>query len=68
MSVLTAEIPGDGIKLALQEVFERLPGKPIDILVERDGRKIEIKGVRIQDIDTVEEKVLRMSQKLKDMD
>ena len=66
--VLTAEIPGDGIKLALQEVFERLPGKPIDIVVEVDGRKIEMKGVRIQDIDEVEKKVLRMSQKLKDID
>ena len=63
--VLSAEIPGDGMKLALQEVFARLPGKPIDIVVERDGRKIEIKGVRIQDIDEVEKKVLRMSQKLK---
>lgn len=66
--VLTAEIPGDGIKLALQEVFERLPGKPIDVVVELDGRKIEMKGVRIQDIDEVEKKVLRMSQKLKDID
>ncbi|MGB3766515.1 MAG: hypothetical protein WA947_08145, partial [Phormidesmis sp.] len=47
--VLTAEIPGEGVKVALTEVFERLPGKPIDILVERDGRKIEIKGVRVQD-------------------
>ena len=65
--VLSAEIPGDGMKLALQEVFARLPGKPIDIVVERDGRKIEIKGVRIQDIDEVEKKVLRMSQKLKDI-
>ena len=66
--VLSAEIPGDGMKLALQEVFARLPGKPIDIVVERDGRKIEIKGVRIRDIDEVEKKVLRMSRKLKDID
>ena len=64
--VLTAEIPGDGIKLALQEVFARLPGKPIDIVVERDGRKIEIKGVRIQDINEVEKRVLSMSESLKD--
>ncbi len=64
--VITAEIPGEGIKVALQEVFERLPGKPIDILIERDGRKIEIKGVRIQDIDAVEEKVRSLNQALKD--
>lgn len=64
--VLKAEIPGDGIKVALTEVFARLPGKPIDILVERDGRKIEIKGVRVQDIGSVEEAVKRMNQDLKD--
>lgn len=64
--VLTAEIPGEGIKVALAEVFARLPGKPIDILVERDGRKIEIKGVRVQDMDEIEERIIRMSQSLKD--
>ena len=64
--VLTAEIPGEGVKVALQEVFARLPGKPIDIVVERDGRKIEIKGVRVQDMDEIEERVTRMSQSLKD--
>lgn len=65
--VLTAEIPGDGIKLALEEVFARMPGKPVDISVEIEGKKVEIKGVRIKDIDEVEKKVLRMSQKLKDL-
>lgn len=66
-SVLTAEIPGDGIKLALQEVFARLPGKPIDFVLEVDGRKMEVKGVRPDDIDDVSEKLVAAAKKLKDM-
>ncbi|MGB7087808.1 MAG: hypothetical protein WBD47_19780 [Phormidesmis sp.] len=52
-SILTAEIPGNGIKLACQEVFERLPGKPIDFALEVNGRKIEVKNVRPDDIDSI---------------
>ncbi|MEO1394939.1 MAG: hypothetical protein AAFV90_18705 [Cyanobacteria bacterium J06634_5] len=68
-SILTAEIPGNGIKLALQEVFARLPGKPIDFVVELEGgRKMEVKGIRPNDIDAVAEKVAAAAQKLKDVE
>lgn len=65
--LLTAEIPGDGIKLALTEVFARLPGKPIDFVLEVDGRKLEVKGVRPDDIDDVTAKLAAAAQKLKDV-
>lgn len=67
MNVLTAEIPGDGIKLALQEVFERLPGKPIDVVVEMGDRKIEIKQIRPDDLDSVKQTVIEMAKDLKNM-
>ena len=69
--LVTAEIPGDGIrealKVALEEVFERLPGKPVGVTVEFEGRKIELSGVRPQDLDEVGEKALALAQKLKDV-
>ena len=69
--LLTAEIPGDGIKeaikVALEEVFERLPGKPVDVTIEIDGRKIALGRVRPQDIDAVGEKAVALAQKLKDV-
>ena len=69
--LLTTEIPGDGIKeaikVALEEVFERLPGKPVDVTIEIDGRKIALGRVRPQDIDAVGEKAVALAQKLKDV-
>jgi hypothetical protein len=67
-SILTAEIPGSALKLALQEVFDRLPGKPLDVAIEIDGRKMEVKNVRLSDLDSVTEKLSNAAQKLKDVE
>ena len=66
-SVLTAEIPGDGLKQVCQEVFSRLPGQPIEFTVEVDGQaqKIGAKNVRPDDFDKVIDKLIEAAEKVK---
>jgi hypothetical protein len=66
-SILTAEIPGNGIKQICQEVFSRLPNQPIDLTVEVDGQaqKIDVKNVRPDDFDEVLDKLVEVAQKMK---
>ncbi|MEL7142018.1 MAG: hypothetical protein AAFY33_02325 [Cyanobacteria bacterium J06643_4] len=66
-SVLTAEIPGEGLKNACQEVFIRLAGQPMELTIEVEGQaqKIDAKNVRPDDFDAVVDKLVEAAQKMK---
>ncbi len=69
-SILTAEIPGDGLKQACQEVFVRLAGQPLELTVEVNGQaqKIDAKNVRPKDFDDVVDKLVEAAQKMKSIE
>ena len=66
-SILTAEIPGNGLRKACQEVFTRLAGVPMDLTIEVDGQvqKIDAKNVRPGDFDEVIDKLVAAAQQMK---
>ncbi|MGB3788458.1 MAG: hypothetical protein WA949_10650 [Phormidesmis sp.] len=66
-SILTAEIPGDGLRKVCQEVFSRLAGAPMDLTIEVDGlaQKIDAKNVRPGDFDEVIDKLVAAAQQMK---
>ena len=66
-SVLTAEIPGAGLRSACQEVFTRLAGQPMELTIEVDGQaqKIDAKNVRPGDFDKVVDKLVAAAEKMK---
>ena len=66
-SILTAEIPGDGLAQASREVFVRLSGQPIELTVEVNGKtqRIDAKNVRPDDFDEVVDKLVEAAQKMK---
>jgi hypothetical protein len=66
-SILTAEIPGNGLRIACQEVFSRLAGTPMDLTIEVDGQvqKIDAKNIRPDDFDEVIDKLVAAAQKMK---
>lgn len=72
VGLLTAEIPGDGIKAAMkvaaEEVFARVPGKPVNVRVKIGDREVDLGSVRLKDIDEATEKALALAQKLKDIE
>ncbi|MEM9266280.1 MAG: hypothetical protein AAGA46_12215 [Cyanobacteria bacterium P01_F01_bin.13] len=65
-SVLTAEITIDGIKQVCQDAYERLPGKPVEFTIEVEGKKIEAKNIRPDNLDETVDKLVEAVQKLKD--
>jgi hypothetical protein len=69
-SILTAEIPGNGLKQACQEVFSRLAGQPIELTVEVNGQaqKIDAKNVRPDHLDEVVDKLVEAAQKMKSIE
>ena len=69
-SILTAEIPGNGLKQACQEVFVRLSGQPIELTVEVNGqaKKIDAKNVRPDDFDEVIDKLVEAAEKMNSID
>lgn len=66
-SILTAEIPGNGLRVACQEVFSRLAGTPMDLTIEVDGQvqKIDAKNINPDDFNEVVDKLVAAAQKMK---
>ncbi len=69
-SILTAEIPGNGLAKACQEVFVRLSGQSIELTVEVNGQaqKIDVKNVRPDDFNEVVDKLVEAAQKMKSVE
>ncbi|MEL6454083.1 MAG: hypothetical protein AAFQ40_05105 [Cyanobacteria bacterium J06623_5] len=68
-SVLTAEIPGDGFRLACEEALDQLAGKPIKFKVEVEGKSgkaqtIEAENVRPDNVIHIIDKLVEAAQKL----
>ena len=66
-SILTAEIPGNGLAQASREVFVRLSGQPIELTVEVNGQtqRIDAKNVRPDNFDEVVDKLVEAAKKMK---
>jgi hypothetical protein len=64
-SILTAEIPGSGLRLACEEALNQLAGKPVEFTVEVNGQKIAAKHVRPDDFDGVVDKLVEAATKMK---
>lgn len=50
MGLLTAEVNAKNIKALLQFIWERLSGKPIELKVEANGKKLEVKAYSQQEL------------------
>lgn len=64
-NILTAEIPGDGLREACQEALDQLEGKPMTFKLEAGDKTIEVKDVNPQNFDKVVDKLV---QAVKEMD
>ena len=67
-NVLTADITVEGLKQVCQDVYARLPGKPIEFTLEVDGEKVSLggKNIRPDNFDETLDKLVAAAQKLKD--
>ncbi len=50
MGLLTAEVNAKNIKAVLEFLWERLSGKPIELKVEANGKKLEVKAYSQQEL------------------
>jgi hypothetical protein len=50
IGLLTAEVNAKNIKALLNFVWERLSGKPIELKVEAEGKKLEVKAYSQQEL------------------
>ena len=50
IGLLTAEVNAKNIKALLQFLWERLSGKPIELKVEANGKKLEVKAYSQQEL------------------
>lgn len=50
MGLLTAEVNAKNIKALLEFIWERLSGKPIELKVEANGKKLEVKAYSQQEL------------------
>jgi hypothetical protein len=50
IGLLTAEVNAKNIKALLQFIWERLSGKPIELKVEANGKKLEVKAYSQQEL------------------
>ena len=50
MGLLTAEVNAKNIKALLDFLWERLSGKPIELKVEANGKKLEVKAYSQQEL------------------
>lgn len=64
-NILTAEIPGDGLREACQEALDQLEGKPMTFKLEAGDKTIEVQDVNPQNFDKVVDKLV---QAVKEMD
>lgn len=65
-NVLTTDITVEVLKQVCEDVYARLPGKPIEFTVEVDGKKFEAKNIRPDNFDETVDKLVEAVQKLKD--
>ncbi len=67
-NVLTADITVEGLKQVCQDVYARLPRKPIEFTLEVDGEKVSLggKNIRPDNFDETLDKLVAAAQKLKD--
>ena len=61
-NILTAEIPGDGLRAACQEALDQLEGKPVTFKIESGGKTIEAQAVNPQNFDAVVDKLVAAAQ------
>jgi hypothetical protein len=66
-NILTAEIPGDDLKVACKEALSKLEGETITFTVESkgDSQKIEVSSVHPDDFDRVVDKLVDAVEKMK---
>lgn len=66
-NILTAEIPGNGLRVAGQAALDQLAGKPLDFTVEVNGQsqKVSASNVRPDDFDRVLDQLVEAAQKMK---
>ncbi|HEY9901522.1 MAG TPA: hypothetical protein V6D43_03685 [Candidatus Sericytochromatia bacterium] len=50
IGLLTAEVNAKNIKALLEFIWERLSGKPIELKVEANGKKLEVKAYSQQEL------------------
>jgi hypothetical protein len=50
VGLLTAEVNAQNMKALLQFIWERLSGKPIELKVEANGKKLEVKAYSQQEL------------------
>jgi hypothetical protein len=50
VGLLTAEVNAKNIKALLEFLWERLSGKPIELKVEAEGKKLEVKAYSQQEL------------------
>jgi hypothetical protein len=55
VGLLTAEVNAKNIKALLDFIWERLSGKPIELKVEANGRKLEVKAYSQQELSAAVE-------------
>ncbi len=55
VGLLTAEVNAKNIKALLDFVWERLSGKPIELKVEANGKKLEVKAYSQQELSAAVE-------------
>lgn len=55
IGLLTAEVNAKNMKALLDFIWERLSGKPIELKVEANGRKLEIKAYSQQELSAAVE-------------
>jgi hypothetical protein len=57
-NILTAEIPGDGLREACQEALDQLEGKPVTFKLKAGDKIIEVQDVNPQNFDQVVDKLV----------
>ncbi|MGB3292207.1 MAG: hypothetical protein WBB01_04325 [Phormidesmis sp.] len=65
-NILTAEIPGDGIRVACREALDQLEGKPIKfkLKVNEQTKSIEVEDVSPADFDRVVDKLVAAAKEM----
>lgn len=63
-NILTAEIPGDGLRAACQEALDQLEGKPVTFKIESGGKTVIAKDVNPQNFDEVVDKLVAAAKEM----
>lgn len=63
-SILTAEVTVENAKRLGQEVYSRLPGKPVNITIKAGDREVTAENVRPDDLDATLDKLVAAAKDL----